>query len=135
MVELAKESTTMRRVLDPMLVYFDFRQHWAPERGLAMIVLSRMAYFMENSGTIPLTTFQWICCQISCFTFKSMWTLFWNCHEPWEKFYIRVFCRIFYSFSIVMIFFSPFFNRESTLNFGFCDTSFGPQKCREWSST
>ncbi|ESW16997.1 hypothetical protein PHAVU_007G201500 [Phaseolus vulgaris] len=50
MVELAKESTTMRRVLDPMFVYFDFRQHWAPEKGLAMIVLSRMAYFMENSG-------------------------------------------------------------------------------------
>ncbi|KAL5138653.1 RNA polymerase II-associated protein 3 [Glycine soja] len=50
MVELAKESTTMRRVLDPMFVYFDSRQHWAPQKGLAMIVLSRMAYFMENSG-------------------------------------------------------------------------------------
>nr|KYP41178.1 Protein EFR3 isogeny [Cajanus cajan] len=50
MVELAKESTTMRRVLDPMFVYFDFRQHWDPQKGLAMIVLSRMAYFMENSG-------------------------------------------------------------------------------------
>ncbi|KAK7278015.1 hypothetical protein RJT34_23036 [Clitoria ternatea] len=50
MVELAKESTTMRRVLDPMLVYFDSRQHWAPDKGLAMMVLSNMAYFMENSG-------------------------------------------------------------------------------------
>ncbi|KAK7392085.1 hypothetical protein VNO78_20512 [Psophocarpus tetragonolobus] len=50
MVELAKESTTIRRVLDPMFVYFDFRQHWDPQKGLAMIVLSRMAYFMENSG-------------------------------------------------------------------------------------
>jgi len=60
MVELAKESTTMRRVLDPMFVYFDFRQQWAPEKGLAMIVLSRMAYFMENSGTIPLSTFDTI---------------------------------------------------------------------------
>ncbi|KAG5074611.1 hypothetical protein JHK84_055842 [Glycine max] len=50
MVELAKESTTMRRVLDPMFVYFDSRQHWAPQKGLAMIILSRMAYFMENSG-------------------------------------------------------------------------------------
>ncbi|KAG5032691.1 hypothetical protein JHK82_016264 [Glycine max] len=49
-VELAKESTTMRRVLDPMFVYFDSRQHWAPQKGLAMIILSRMAYFMENSG-------------------------------------------------------------------------------------
>lgn len=52
MVELAKESTTMRRVLDPMFVYFDSRQHWAPQKGLAMIILSRMAYFMENSGII-----------------------------------------------------------------------------------
>ncbi|KAG5149384.1 hypothetical protein JHK82_016265 [Glycine max] len=50
MVELAKESTTMRRVLDPIFVYFDSRQHWAPQKGLAMIILSRMAYFMENSG-------------------------------------------------------------------------------------
>ncbi|KAL2325592.1 hypothetical protein Fmac_024650 [Flemingia macrophylla] len=51
MVELAKESTTMRRVLDPMFVYFDFKQHWDPQKGLAMIVLSRMAYFMEKSGS------------------------------------------------------------------------------------
>ncbi|XP_028219826.1 uncharacterized protein LOC114401505 isoform X1 [Glycine soja] len=50
MVELAKESTTMRRVLDPIFVYFDSRQHWASQKGLAMIILSRMAYFMENSG-------------------------------------------------------------------------------------
>ncbi|XP_027189619.1 protein SEMI-ROLLED LEAF 2 isoform X2 [Cicer arietinum] len=50
MVELAKESTTMRRVLDPMFVYFDSRQHWAPQNGLAMMVLSSMAYFMENTG-------------------------------------------------------------------------------------
>lgn len=50
MVELGKESTTMRRVLDPMFVYFDFKQQWDPHKGLAMIVLSMMAYFMENSG-------------------------------------------------------------------------------------
>ncbi|KAE9618925.1 hypothetical protein Lalb_Chr02g0147801 [Lupinus albus] len=48
--ELAKESTTMRRVMDPMFVYFDSRQHWDPKKGLAMIVLSSMTYFMENSG-------------------------------------------------------------------------------------
>jgi hypothetical protein len=50
LVELAKESTTMRRVLDPMFVYFDSRQHWAPQNGLAMMVLSSMAYFIENTG-------------------------------------------------------------------------------------
>jgi len=52
LVELAKESTTMRRVLDPMFVYFDTRQHWAPQNGLAMVVLSRMAYFIENTGIV-----------------------------------------------------------------------------------
>ncbi|KAK7269431.1 hypothetical protein RIF29_22157 [Crotalaria pallida] len=50
MVELAKEITTMRRVLDPMFVYFDSKQHWAPQKGLAMMVLSCMSYLMENSG-------------------------------------------------------------------------------------
>lgn len=51
MVDLAKETTTMRRVLDPMFTYFDSRQQWIPRQGLAMIVLSDMAYLMENSGT------------------------------------------------------------------------------------
>ncbi|XP_028791403.1 uncharacterized protein LOC114747268 [Neltuma alba] len=49
MVELAKESTTMRRVLDPMFVYFDSGRHWHPQHGLAMMVLSTMAYFTDNS--------------------------------------------------------------------------------------
>nr|XP_011466140.1 PREDICTED: uncharacterized protein LOC101313033 isoform X1 [Fragaria vesca subsp. vesca] len=50
MIELAKESTTMRRVLDPMFVYFDSRHHWVPRQGLAMMVLSDMSYFLETSG-------------------------------------------------------------------------------------
>ncbi|CAI9103529.1 OLC1v1002029C2 [Oldenlandia corymbosa var. corymbosa] len=49
-VDLAKESTTMRRVLDPMFVYFDKGRHWVPPHGLAPVVLSDMCYFMENSG-------------------------------------------------------------------------------------
>ncbi|XP_023730669.1 protein SEMI-ROLLED LEAF 2 isoform X3 [Lactuca sativa] len=48
MVELAKESTTMRRILDPMFVYFDTNRHWVPPRGLGLIVLSDMAYFVES---------------------------------------------------------------------------------------
>ncbi|KAI3993394.1 hypothetical protein MKX01_010137 [Papaver californicum] len=40
MVELAKESTTMRRVLEPMFIYFDTRKHWEPQNGLAMVVLT-----------------------------------------------------------------------------------------------
>ncbi|RYQ89949.1 hypothetical protein Ahy_B09g096325 isoform H [Arachis hypogaea] len=54
MVELAKERSTMRRVMDRMFVYFDSRQHWAPQQGLAAKVLSSMAYFMENSGNQQL---------------------------------------------------------------------------------
>lgn len=50
MAELAKESTTMRHVLDPMLVYFDSGNHWVPRQGLAMIVLSDMSYLLESAG-------------------------------------------------------------------------------------
>ncbi|KAF2307308.1 hypothetical protein GH714_026229 [Hevea brasiliensis] len=50
MVELAKESTTMRRVLDPMFVYFDSGRHWAPLQGLSVTVLSDMCYLLESSG-------------------------------------------------------------------------------------
>ncbi|KAL0454647.1 UNVERIFIED_CONTAM: protein SEMI-ROLLED LEAF 2 [Sesamum latifolium] len=50
MVDLAKESTTMRRVLDPMFVYFDTGKHWVPQHGLAPVVLSDMSSFVENPG-------------------------------------------------------------------------------------
>ncbi|KDP23388.1 hypothetical protein JCGZ_23221 [Jatropha curcas] len=50
MVELAKESTTMRQVLDPMFVYFDSGRHWVPRQGLSMAVLSDMCYLLESSG-------------------------------------------------------------------------------------
>ncbi|KAK4424539.1 protein SEMI-ROLLED LEAF 2 [Sesamum alatum] len=50
MVDLAKESTTMRRVLDPMFVYFDTGKHWDPQHGLAPVVLSDMSSFVENPG-------------------------------------------------------------------------------------
>ncbi|KAL2231298.1 UNVERIFIED_CONTAM: Protein SEMI-ROLLED LEAF 2 [Sesamum indicum] len=50
MVDLAKESTTMRRVLDPMFVYFDTGRHWVPQHGLAPLVLSDMQSFVENPG-------------------------------------------------------------------------------------
>lgn len=40
----------MRRVLDPMFVYFDSGRHWVSRQGLALFVLSDMSYFMENSG-------------------------------------------------------------------------------------
>lgn len=52
MVELAKESTTMRQILDPMFIYFDTGRYWVPRQGLALVVLSDMSYFVENMGNI-----------------------------------------------------------------------------------
>lgn len=57
MVDLARESTTMRRVLDPMFVYFDMGKHWAPQHGLAPIVLSDMISFVENPGEFASWSF------------------------------------------------------------------------------
>ncbi|KAK3147444.1 hypothetical protein QOZ80_3BG0282450 [Eleusine coracana subsp. coracana] len=54
LAELAKESTTMRRILDPMLSYFDMKKQWAPQRGLAFLVLSDMAYLEKSSGNEQL---------------------------------------------------------------------------------
>ncbi|KAJ0253150.1 hypothetical protein HA466_0122270 [Hirschfeldia incana] len=54
MVDLAKESTTLRRVLDPMFSYFNSRRQWTPPNGLAMIVLSDATYMMETSGSQQL---------------------------------------------------------------------------------
>lgn len=52
LAELAKESTTMRRILDPMLSYFDMKKQWAPQRGLGFLVLSDMAYLEKSSGIL-----------------------------------------------------------------------------------
>nr|VDC68092.1 unnamed protein product [Brassica rapa] len=54
MVDLAKESTTLRQILDPMLSYFTSRRQWTTPNGLAMIVLSDATYLMETSGTQQL---------------------------------------------------------------------------------
>ncbi|CAN7025144.1 unnamed protein product [Brassica rapa subsp. trilocularis] len=54
MVDLAKESTTLRQILDPMFSYFTSRRQWTTPNGLAMIVLSDAIYLMEISGTQQL---------------------------------------------------------------------------------
>lgn len=55
MADLAEESSTMRRVLEPMFVHFDHgRQHWVSPHGLAVMVLSDMIYFVESSGNQQL---------------------------------------------------------------------------------
>lgn len=47
LAELARESTTMRQVLEPMFIYFDTGRHWSTQQGLAVTVLCDMCYFME----------------------------------------------------------------------------------------
>ncbi|XP_038980454.1 protein SEMI-ROLLED LEAF 2-like isoform X1 [Phoenix dactylifera] len=54
LAEMAKESTTMRCVLDPMLAYFDTGKHWASRHGLALFVLSDMTYSEKSSGNEQL---------------------------------------------------------------------------------
>lgn len=50
MAKLAKEATTMRRVLESLFRYFDTANLWPMENGLAFPVLKDMQFLMENSG-------------------------------------------------------------------------------------
>ncbi|RZB73636.1 uncharacterized protein LOC114378611 [Glycine soja] len=50
MAKLAKEGTTVRRVLESLFRYFDNTNLWSPEHGLALSVLLNMQSIIENSG-------------------------------------------------------------------------------------
>lgn len=100
MVELAKESTTVRRVLDPMFTYFDSKRHWVLRQGLANIVLSDMSYLMENSG-IFFVSFSSCCVK--------------------NYFLVR---RLGLKFGCLTL-----DSRESAIGFICCDTSSRPQEC------
>lgn len=50
MAKLAKEATTVRRVLESIFRYFDNRNLWSLQHGLAISVLSDTQSGMENSG-------------------------------------------------------------------------------------
>ncbi|KAL2608505.1 hypothetical protein R1flu_027078 [Riccia fluitans] len=54
LARLARENTTVRRIMDPMLQYFDEGGHWSPEEGLALPVLREMQFFMIKSGNEKL---------------------------------------------------------------------------------
>ncbi|XP_027356359.1 uncharacterized protein LOC113865798 isoform X3 [Abrus precatorius] len=47
MVKLAREATTLRRVLEPFFHYFDTENQWCPEKGVAGRVLMRC---LQNSA-------------------------------------------------------------------------------------
>nr|XP_011457274.1 PREDICTED: uncharacterized protein LOC101313176 isoform X3 [Fragaria vesca subsp. vesca] len=47
---LAKEATTVRRVLEPLFQNFDAANHWSPENRLAYHVLMYLQSLLEESG-------------------------------------------------------------------------------------
>ncbi|XP_073526125.1 uncharacterized protein [Phyllobates terribilis] len=50
MVGLAKEATTVRRVLEPFFSNFDSEDYWALEKGVALSVLKYFHQLLEESG-------------------------------------------------------------------------------------
>ncbi|PON91725.1 Armadillo-type fold containing protein [Trema orientale] len=50
MAKLAKEATTIRRVLESLFRYFDNGNLWSAENGLAFPVLNDMQYLMDHAG-------------------------------------------------------------------------------------
>lgn len=57
MANLAKEATTMRRVLEPLFRNFDAGNFWSPEKEIAYAVLSEMQVLTEKSGKPVLWCF------------------------------------------------------------------------------
>lgn len=57
MAKLAKEGTTVRRVLESLFRYFDTTNLWSPEHGLALSVLLNMQSLIEHSGIHFLKSF------------------------------------------------------------------------------
>jgi hypothetical protein len=58
MAKLAKEGTTVRRVLESLFRYFDNSNLWSPEHGLALAVLLDMQAIIENAGIYFLNFFE-----------------------------------------------------------------------------
>lgn len=50
MAKLAKEATTVRRVLEPLFQNFDGENHWSQEKGLAYPVLLYLQSLLQQSG-------------------------------------------------------------------------------------
>ncbi|XP_047054699.1 protein SEMI-ROLLED LEAF 2-like isoform X1 [Lolium rigidum] len=50
MADIAKEATTVRRILDPLFRLFDSHNYWSPENGVALSVLQEMQTLMDKSG-------------------------------------------------------------------------------------
>jgi prephenate dehydrogenase len=55
MADIAKEATTVRRILDPLFRLFDSHNYWSPENGVALSVLQEMQTLMDKSGAAFFT--------------------------------------------------------------------------------
>ena len=68
MADIAKEATTVRRILDPLFRLFDSHNYWSPENGIALSVLQEMQTLMDKSGAaisthaISSLVFYFQCC-------------------------------------------------------------------------
>lgn len=51
MVKLAREATTLRRVLEPLFHNFDTQNQWSSEKGVAAHVLMYLQSLLAESGT------------------------------------------------------------------------------------
>lgn len=51
MAKLAKEATTMRRILESLFRYFDDNKLWSGADGLALPVLKDLQFLVDDSGT------------------------------------------------------------------------------------
>lgn len=56
MAKLAKEATTMRRILESLFRYFDTGNLWSTENGIAAPVLKDLQFLMDKSGALFLPT-------------------------------------------------------------------------------
>lgn len=54
MAKLAKEATTMRRILESLFRCFDNENLWAISRGVAFPVLKDMQTLIDESGNYSL---------------------------------------------------------------------------------
>lgn len=54
MVKLAREATTLRRVLEPLFHYFDTENQWSSEKGVAAHVLMYLESLLAESGNPAL---------------------------------------------------------------------------------
>lgn len=50
--QLAKEATTVRRVLEPLFNSFDNENLWSPDKGIACSMLTYLQSQLEESGYI-----------------------------------------------------------------------------------